>query len=150
MERDSADDRDAQSMLLEQKKVQDAVTALVQHIPSVLYVFIVLLYTITIFVVRDSLVFPVWIAFSFQLVIVWGIFGLRATMAYRVQRFYETVALRRPSDSYSTDGMVWGDRLAELRQFRKNDESFAVLQFIELLLWLAFSSFVYFLARHYS
>jgi hypothetical protein len=150
MERDSADAHEAQSMLLEQKKVQDSVTALVQHIPSVLYVFIALVYTITIFIVRESVLFPVWAAFSSQLIMVWGIFRLRAIMAYRIQRFYETVALRRPSASYSTDGMMWADRLAELRQFRKHEENFTILQYIEPLLWLAFSLLVYFLARRYS
>jgi hypothetical protein len=140
---------DARAMLLEQKKIQDEIAALAHHIPSVLYVLTTFVYTPLMFIVRDTLLYPVWIAFSVQLIVVWLVFSVRALMSFQTQKFYEMVVLRKPSDSRSTVEMMWGDRLAELRQYTRYQRVFVLFGTIEPLLWLCFAGMVYSLARSY-
>jgi hypothetical protein len=140
---------DARAILLEQKKLQDAVATIIKYVPGILHVLTSFVYTTMLFFVRGPLIFPVWIAFSVQLIAISLIFDLRSIMAERSQRFYEAAVLRRPSDSYSTIEMVWTDRLAETRQFKKYEHR-DLLRIFELGLWLGFATMVYFLTRHYS
>jgi hypothetical protein len=100
------------------------------------------------FLVREALLVPVWISFVIQLLLTWAVFSARTRIARRMQRFYEAVVLRKPSDHYSTSEMIWADRLAELRQFTKYDRYSLWFGIVEPLLWLSFSAFVYFLLRH--
>ena len=67
---------DAQaSKHLDQKKIQDATAALIQYIPSLIYVVVGLVYVPLMFVVREPLLLPIWIAFSVHLVCGMDCFG---------------------------------------------------------------------------
>ena len=134
-------------MLLEQKKIQDAITAVIQYIPSVLYVVTSLVYGPLMFVVQESRLRSVLLAFTLQLAIIGALSTLRILLAHRTQRFYEMVALRRPSDPDYTSDMIWADRLAELRHYTRYEQRSSMFGAIELALWFAFAVGVYYLAR---
>jgi hypothetical protein len=134
----------ARQMLLDQKKIQDATAAFLQYTPSLAYFVVSLVYGPMIFMVRESAVRSVWIAFSVQLIVVGVVFGFRALSALRTRNAYEMVVLRRPSDPLPTDEMIWADRLAEGRQITQHNLSFRIG---ELLVWLIFAAAVYFVGR---
>jgi hypothetical protein len=134
----------ARQMLLDQKTIQDATVAVLRHIPSLTYVIVSLVYAPVMFLVRESAVTSVWIAFSVQLIVVAVVFGFRALNALRTRKAYELLALKTPSSPFPTNEMIWADRLAEGRQITQYNPFFGIA---ELVVWLIFAAIVYLLAR---
>jgi hypothetical protein len=141
----------AQEILLEQKKIQDTVAALLQQTPTFAYIVVSLVYSPLMFVVQNSALTSVWIAFSLNLIIVGFFCTYRAVSALRNRNAYEMVALRTPSDPFPTDEAIWGDRLAEIRQITARNPIFGrptLYNLLELVVWLVFAAVVHTLAYH--
>jgi hypothetical protein len=106
------------------------------------YVVVSLVYAPLMFFVRESKAMAVFIVFSVQLIMVAVIFGFRALSSLRMRRAYELLMLRTASEPTPTNEMIWGDRLAELRQIGQHRLLF---DGAELWVWLMFAAMVYFL-----
>lgn len=90
------------------------------------------------FVVRESLLLPIWFAFSVHLIVVWIVFNFSTLIELRARMAYEMVALRKRSDSSYTDETLWADRLVEIRQ-----------SIVEPMVWILFAAMVYCLAHFF-